>query len=250
MSSIRVHNLSDNFASRRFPRVRFTRVRFRWPYGGMHAFVVGSFDGWVGQYEMSKFDDEFICFIILSTGVYEYKFIVDGEWVYDINRPSITSNINTINNHIIIGGYPDSEDPDSEEQESDDLESWTDESIRRELDRIFEIPPRLWQNLHNLSLTTFNDFFNFETENYSSNEEKNIYHAMDTLKGINFKELEVLANDKINDACAICLMDLKENEDALFVVLECSHVFHRDCIVRVNNNMCPLCKKPIINNLC
>jgi hypothetical protein len=95
-----------------------------------------------------------------------------------------------------------------------------------------------------------NVFLNSEKENYLTNKEKNIYHAMDTLIGVNFKELGALANDKINDTCAICLENFKETQYVLFTILECSHVFHRDCIVRVNNNMCPLCKKQIINNLC
>lgn len=84
---------------------------------------------------------------------------------------------------------------------------------------------------------------------FSSNKEKNLHHALATLVGINFTETEKNVGDKINDKCYICLFDLNENKDALFVILECSHIFHRDCIVEVLSNECPLCKKTIIDNL-
>jgi hypothetical protein len=98
MSDI-VHKLNNYSSS-----IQTTKYLFCWPYKGQRVFVAGSFDNWEGRYEMIKNDYlVFYCFILLPNGgTYEYKFIVDGEWYYDINRPHIMSNINTVNNQIII----------------------------------------------------------------------------------------------------------------------------------------------------
>lgn len=43
------------------------------------------------------------------------------------------------------------------------------------------------------------------------------------------------------EECAIC----KENEPNRWYELECGHVFHMNCIKKVKNNKCPLCRKEI-----
>lgn len=41
--------------------------------------------------------------------------------------------------------------------------------------------------------------------------------------------------------CRICLEDITENE--LYLNLTCNHKFHYDCISKMQNNLCPLCRK-------
>ena len=45
--------------------------------------------------------------------------------------------------------------------------------------------------------------------------------------------------------CSICLDDISEKTKN--VVLNCSHIFHYDCMVKVTGNSCPLCRHEIIS---
>lgn len=42
--------------------------------------------------------------------------------------------------------------------------------------------------------------------------------------------------------CSVCLDNIKENDK---IILECNHVFHKDCIKKLNNFICPLCRSNI-----
>jgi hypothetical protein len=278
MNHINVHEIKDRFAFE-----QLFEVEFRWPYGGNKAYIAGSFDDWIGRYEMSKNNFKFKCIIMLPAGTYEYKFIVDDKWYHDSNYPTVMSNIRTINNHIIVGRelnlnpitmlpknnsslflendpYLFSEDSfddelhsktsfDDESHSEDSFDFEVDYPHLRYVDRSFSIQLFLMNQLRRMRHF-------LESENYSINqstiqrlnaEKKNIVHGMNTLIGINFEEIKVQAKDKINDVCAICLVDFKDDQNTLYVILQCSHLFHRDCIIQVENNKCPLCKEPIIN---
>lgn len=41
--------------------------------------------------------------------------------------------------------------------------------------------------------------------------------------------------------CRICLEDIEESE--LYLNLECNHTFHYECLEKMTNNLCPLCRK-------
>ena len=43
--------------------------------------------------------------------------------------------------------------------------------------------------------------------------------------------------------CSICLENIK-NENKY--ILDCNHTFHRSCLLYVDNQLCPLCRKPFI----
>lgn len=52
--------------------------------------VAGTFNGWnQSQYLFERVGDEWICRINLPRGRYQYKFIVDGNWLVDPNNPTI-----------------------------------------------------------------------------------------------------------------------------------------------------------------
>ena len=46
------------------------------------------------------------------------------------------------------------------------------------------------------------------------------------------------------DECAICLEDLYNN-----IKLDCGHEFHLNCITKIHNNLCPLCRSSFILKL-
>ncbi len=68
------------------------------------------------------------------------------------------------------------------------------------------------------------------------------------------KFMEKLAKDKFNperdqafDQCAICLLDFQKDDEITPLPCDEKHYFHSPCIESwlKNNNICPLCKKPI-----
>jgi hypothetical protein len=46
--------------------------------------------------------------------------------------------------------------------------------------------------------------------------------------------------------CSICLEDINIIKEDI-VKLNCNHIFHLDCISKVENNSCPLCRGDILN---
>lgn len=75
--------------------------KFIWPYPAYCVFFACSINEWK-PIAMDKFEGGFIVEIILEHGIYEYKFIVDGKWYYDITRPVIDDGYNGKNNIITI----------------------------------------------------------------------------------------------------------------------------------------------------
>lgn len=60
------------------------------------VFVAGSFNNWDDTAEQLDDLDEKGCFtgsILLDSGEYEYKFVIDGKWQVDGDNPNFTQNI-------------------------------------------------------------------------------------------------------------------------------------------------------------
>lgn len=51
--------------------------------GGKKVALAGAFNGWAPQAMRKQKDGSFACSVDLEPGTYEYKFIVDGQWVVD-----------------------------------------------------------------------------------------------------------------------------------------------------------------------
>ena len=47
------------------------------------ALLAGNFNDWIGQPMRKQKDGSFTLVVELPAGVYEYKFIVDGQWIVD-----------------------------------------------------------------------------------------------------------------------------------------------------------------------
>jgi len=74
------------------------KVAFNWNYGGQEVLLYGSFTKWDTCY---KLKDSRIT-INLEPGIYEYKFMVDGEWMYDLKEPHVSNCFNSRNNIIRV----------------------------------------------------------------------------------------------------------------------------------------------------
>ncbi|XP_030456980.1 SNF1-related protein kinase regulatory subunit beta-2 [Syzygium oleosum] len=53
-----------------------------WCYGGKEVAVEGSWDNWKTRMPLQKSGKDFTIMKVLPSGVYQYRFIVDGQWRY------------------------------------------------------------------------------------------------------------------------------------------------------------------------
>jgi len=76
-------------------------VTFKWPYEGKDVEVTGSFYDWKKNLRLHKEDSFFTTRDRISPGTYQYKFIVDGKWYYDVMKP-YTNNNGNVNNVLEV----------------------------------------------------------------------------------------------------------------------------------------------------
>lgn len=77
-----------------------------WNLGGKDVLVEGSWDNWTSRKVLQRSGKDHSILLVLPSGIYQYKFIVDGEWRYIPDLPSITderehiANILDVNEHV------------------------------------------------------------------------------------------------------------------------------------------------------
>ena len=76
-------------------------VTFTWPYGGTDVLFACSSDGWK-QVKMIQTGESWVTHQVLSPGTYEYKFIIDGNWFYDVRKPTTNDGFGNHNNVITV----------------------------------------------------------------------------------------------------------------------------------------------------
>ncbi|MDD3886256.1 MAG: glycogen-binding domain-containing protein [Victivallaceae bacterium] len=72
---------------------------------GKQVFVAGSFNDWQPTKELcdKQGTGEYVGILMLTPGVYEYKFVIDGEWRLDENNPNFKPNsMGTLNSILEI----------------------------------------------------------------------------------------------------------------------------------------------------
>ncbi|KAI7892885.1 uncharacterized protein EV154DRAFT_167412 [Mucor mucedo] len=87
---------------------KLSSKKFVWPYGGKNVFLTGTFDDWKGSIQMTPVSSTNIhnnLFYVTVAGLdfsrdILYKFVVDGQWCYDIKRDHVTEASGNINNII------------------------------------------------------------------------------------------------------------------------------------------------------
>lgn len=84
------------------------RIAFRFKAKpGMNVFLAGSFNNWdisAKKLEDKKGIGDYQALVMLSKGVYEYKFFVDGKWCLDPENPNFIKNAHgTLNSVIEVG---------------------------------------------------------------------------------------------------------------------------------------------------
>lgn len=74
--------------------------------GGSVVEVEGSFDGWQTRTQLHRSGNrEFSVIKSFPPGVYQYKFIVDGEWKYAPDQPAMYDELGNVNNVLEVQEY-------------------------------------------------------------------------------------------------------------------------------------------------
>ncbi|KAH3761499.1 metal-dependent phosphohydrolase [Pelomyxa schiedti] len=71
---------------------------FPWKYGGTEILVAGDFSDW---YPIPCRKGNSLR-LFLPPGVYSYKFVVDGKWVFDMEKPTTTDPLGNTNNILTL----------------------------------------------------------------------------------------------------------------------------------------------------
>eukprot|EP00873_Tetraselmis_striata_P010812 jgi/Tetstr1/431076/TSEL_020793.t1 len=76
-----------------------------WAGGGTNVELQGSFDNWHSRQPMQQTHAGHTLVKLLTPGVYQYKFIVDGEWRYAADQPAIMDEMGNVNNVVEVHEY-------------------------------------------------------------------------------------------------------------------------------------------------
>lgn len=78
---------------------------FKWEHGGRHVYITGTFNHWERQIQMHRSGNDFTYVHNLKRGKHAFKFIVDDEWRFAPDQPTIADIEGRINNFIDITDF-------------------------------------------------------------------------------------------------------------------------------------------------
>jgi 5'-AMP-activated protein kinase regulatory beta subunit len=78
---------------------------FRWEHGGRNVYITGTFNNWERQIAMHRSGNDFSYVHNLKRGKHAYKFIVDDEWRYAPDQPTIADIEGRTNNFIDVSDF-------------------------------------------------------------------------------------------------------------------------------------------------
>ncbi|XP_038980708.1 SNF1-related protein kinase regulatory subunit beta-1-like isoform X2 [Phoenix dactylifera] len=76
-----------------------------WNYGGNDVAVEGSWDNWSSRKVLQRSGKDHCILLVLPSGVYQYKFIVDGEWRHIPDLPCMTDDMGQTVNLLDVHDY-------------------------------------------------------------------------------------------------------------------------------------------------
>lgn len=78
---------------------------FRWEHGGRQVYITGTFNGWSRQIPMHRSGHDFTYIHNLKRGKHAFKFIVDDEWRFAPDQPTVADIEGRINNFIDVTDF-------------------------------------------------------------------------------------------------------------------------------------------------
>jgi len=74
----------------------------QWSLGGGSVYVTGSFNHWGERIPLRRSGADHVVCLNLLAGTYQYKFIVDNEWRYAPEQPTVRDEMGNINNCLTV----------------------------------------------------------------------------------------------------------------------------------------------------
>lgn len=78
---------------------------FRWEHGGRHVYITGTFNDWKRQIPMHRSGNDFTYIHNLQRSKHAFKFIVDDEWRFAPDQPTVADIEGRINNFIDVSEF-------------------------------------------------------------------------------------------------------------------------------------------------
>lgn len=78
---------------------------FRWEHGGRQVYITGTFNSFSRQIPMKKSGNDFTYIHNLKRGKHAFKFIVDDEWRFAPDQPTVADIEGRINNFIDVSDF-------------------------------------------------------------------------------------------------------------------------------------------------
>lgn len=92
---------------------------FRWEHGGRQVYITGTFNEWSRQIPMHRSGNDFTYIHNLKRGKHAFKFIVDDEWRFAPDQPTVADIEGRINNFIDVTDFkPYTGDRDFEKEKA------------------------------------------------------------------------------------------------------------------------------------
>jgi 5'-AMP-activated protein kinase regulatory beta subunit len=87
---------------------------FRWEHGGTGVYITGSFNNWSRRIPMYRSGNDFLYIQTLGAGRHHFKFIVDDEWRFAPDQPTVTDATGNVNNVVDLSDFRLDEEDDAD----------------------------------------------------------------------------------------------------------------------------------------
>ncbi|PKA48147.1 SNF1-related protein kinase regulatory subunit beta-1 [Apostasia shenzhenica] len=115
--------MNDPYVTSDPPLEKGIPVLITWNFGGTNVLVEGSWDNWTSRKALQRSGKDHSILLVLPSGVYQYRFFVDGQWRYIVDLPSVANemghfNIIDVNEYVpedlqSVGEFESPPSPDS-----------------------------------------------------------------------------------------------------------------------------------------
>jgi len=78
---------------------------FKWEHGGRNVYITGTFNNWERQIPMHRSGNDFSYVHNLQRGKHAFKFVVDDEWRFAPDQPTVADIEGRINNFIDVSEF-------------------------------------------------------------------------------------------------------------------------------------------------
>mmetsp|Transcript_2115 Transcript_2115/g.4861 ORF Transcript_2115/g.4861 Transcript_2115/m.4861 type:complete len:404 (-) Transcript_2115:751-1962(-) len=100
---------------------------FRWDGGGRNVYITGTFNRWTEKIPMRRSGNDFLYIRELKRGKHAYKFIVDDEWRFAPDQPTVADPHGYINNFVDLTDFKETYGADMKSLQNKD--HITDDSL-------------------------------------------------------------------------------------------------------------------------